>query len=347
MKRILILFLIATICSLSFAFGKKDKTDGTTSAGTATAGATGTLQIYSVVNDEETRALAELFTERTGIKVEYIRASTGELVNRVIAEKKSPQADVLLGGPSALHNTAASQGALASYASPVAKNFPSYTKDANGFWNGYCVLTLGIGVNTERYAQKFGNTNFPRTWDDLIDSRYNGEIVLTDPVASSTAYLFVQNQLQRLGEARGWEYLLKLTPLVGQFPSSGGAPPKLVGTGEYALCVAYVHALAKYKAEGFPVTIIAPPLSAGEVDAVSVIKNAPHEENARKFIDFLLGKEAQTLFSKLSYTIPVNAAATIAEGVVPIESVELLDYDAELAGKQRDEVLLRWQREVQ
>lgn len=335
MKKISFLFFLTIFSAMVFAVGNKEKSQDQT------------LLIYSVVNDEETRALADLFTEKTGIKVEYIRASTGELVNRVIAEKNSPQADILLGGPSSLHNTAALQGALAKYSSKVAKDFPSYTKDANGFWNGYCVLTLGIGVNNERFAQKFGNTNFPKTWEDLLNNSYKGEIVLTDPVASSTAYLFVQNQLQRLGEEAGWKYLLKLSQLVGQFPSSGGAPPKLVGSGEYAICVAYVHALAKYTAQGFPVTIIAPPQSAGEVDAVSVIKNAPHEENARKFVDFLLGTEAQTLFSKLSYTIPVNTSATIAEGAVSIDSVELIDYDAELAGKQRDEVLLRWQRQVQ
>ena len=58
------------------------------------------LNVYSILHDEETQALAELFTKKTGIKVNYLRATTGELVNRVIVEKDEPQADILLGGGS-------------------------------------------------------------------------------------------------------------------------------------------------------------------------------------------------------------------------------------------------------
>ncbi|AEE16731.1 ABC transporter substrate-binding protein [Treponema brennaborense] len=337
MKRIISVLLSCIFAAAVFAAGKGD-------AGKSRTG--GELFVYSVINDEETRLLTELFTERTGIRVTYLRAATGELVNRVIAERKSPQADVLLGGPSSLHIAAAEKGALSPYRSPVSASFPAYTKDPAGVWNGFCVLTLGIGINTDRFEKKFPGKKLPAVWDDLTDPDFKDEIVMTDPASSSTAYLFVQNQLQRLGYDAGWEYLLKLSPLVGQFPSSGGAPPKLVGTGEYAIGIAYVHALAKYKAQGFPVQIIAPPQSAGEVDAVSVIKNGPNEANARAFIDFLLSEEAQTLFASLSYTTPVNPAVASVPGAVSIDDVDLLPYDAELAGRQRDQVLDRWQKTV-
>ena len=57
---------------------------------------TDSLKIYSILHEEETVALTEFFTEKTKIPAVFLRASTGELVNRVIAEKDSPQADVLL-----------------------------------------------------------------------------------------------------------------------------------------------------------------------------------------------------------------------------------------------------------
>jgi len=53
---------------------------------------TDSLKIYSILHEEETVALTELFTEKTKIPAVFLRASTGELVNRVIAEKDSPQA---------------------------------------------------------------------------------------------------------------------------------------------------------------------------------------------------------------------------------------------------------------
>ncbi|MCQ2589435.1 MAG: ABC transporter substrate-binding protein [Treponema sp.] len=304
------------------------------------------LKVYSIIHEEETQALTDLFTQKTGIPVTFLRASTGELVNRVINEKDSPQADVLLGGASSYHIQASKEGALEVYKSPMAKNLPSYAVSPDGTWTGFCVLTLGIGINEDRYAQKFPGIPVPTSWDDLLNPSYKGEIVLTNPVASSTAYLFVQNQLQRLGWDDGWNYLLSLSPLVGQFPDSGSAPAKLIGTGEYALGISYIHAVAKYKAEGFNVSMIAPPKSVGDVDCISIMKNTDNLSAAQQFVDFMLSKEAQELMSSIDFTIPVNPEARGVEGSVPVSSLDLIDYDVSKASEQKDAVLKKWAEEV-
>ena len=304
------------------------------------------LSVYSIIHEEETLALTDLFTQKTGIPVKFLRASTGELVNRVIAEKDNPNADILLGGASSYHIQAAKEGALEAYKSPAAKNLPAYAVADDNTWTGFCVLTLGIGLNEERYAQKFPNIPLPKTWEDLLNPAYKGEIVLTNPVASSTAYLFVQGQLQRLGWDKGWDYLLQLAPLVGQFPNSGSAPAKLIGTGEYALGVSYIHAVTKYKAEGFKVAVIAPPQTVGDVDCISIMKNTKNLKAAQKFVDFMLSKEAQELMSSIDFTIPVNPDAKGVEGSVPVQSLDLINYDVQKASEQKDEVLKKWTAEV-
>ena len=304
------------------------------------------LKVYSIIHEEETLALTNLFTEKTGIPVNFLRATTGELVNRVITEKDNPQADVLLGGASSYHIKASKEGALESYKSPFAKDIPSYAVAQDNTWTGFCVLTLGIGINEERYAEKFPDIPAPKTWDDLLNPAYKGEIVLTNPVASSTAYLFVQNQLQRLGWDDGWNYLLTLAPLVGQFPDSGSAPAKLIGTGEYSLGVSYIHALAKYRAEGFKVKMIAPPKTVGDVDCISIMKNTKNLKAAQKFVDFMLSTEAQELMSSIDFTIPVNPNAKGAEGSIPVSTLELINYDVKKASEQKDEVLKKWTENV-
>lgn len=303
---------------------------------------TQTLRIYSIIHEEETLALTELFTQQTGIQVEFLRATTGELVNRVIAEKNDPQADILLGGASSYHIQLDGQGALASYKSPAAANIPEYAKSQDNTWTGFCVLTLGIGINADRYAAKFADIPVPQTWEDLLNPAFAGEIVLTNPVASSTAYLFVQGQLQRLGQEKGWEYLEALTPLVGQFPDSGSAPAKLIGTGEYTLGIAYIHSIAKYRAEGFNVEMVAPKQTVGDVDCISILKGAKNLEAAQKFVDFMLSKEAQELMSSIDFTIPVNSSAKGADGSVPVTELDLISYDTAKAAQEKDEVLKRW-----
>jgi len=325
-------FVSTAVVALAILFGGCSKNSGKTQE----------LKIYSIIHEEETLALTNLFTEKTGIPVTFLRASTGELVNRVIAEKNAPEADILLGGASSYHIQADKEGALERYVSPLVSKVPEYAKSTNGTWTGFCVLTLGIGVNEERYAKKFQGIPLPETWEDLLRPEYKGEIVVTNPVASSTAYLFVQDQLQRLGEEKGWEYLSNLIPLVGQFPDSGSAPAKLIGSGEYALGVSYIHALAKYRAEGFKVITVAPPQSVGDVDCISIMKNTKNLDAAKKFVDFMLSKEAQELMSSIDYTIPVNTDAKGIDGSVSVESLDLIDYDVQKASEEKDSVLAKW-----
>lgn len=304
------------------------------------------LHIYSIIHEEETAALTSLFTKKTGIPVSFLRATTGELVNRVITEKDDPLADILLGGASSYHIQADEAGALEPYLSPLAANVPEYALAKDNTWTGFCVLTLGIGINQKRFADKFPGVEYPATWEDLLNPAFKGEIVLTNPVASSTAYLFVQNQLQRLGWEKGWDYLLKLAPLVGQFPDSGSAPAKLIGTGEYAIGVSYIHAVAKYASDGFDLKLVAPPSSVGDVDCISIMKNTKNLESAKKFVDFMLSKEAQELMSSIDFTVPVNPEAKAAKGSIPISEIDLIDYNVKLASEQKSEVLAKWSKEV-
>lgn len=304
------------------------------------------LRIYSIIHEEETEALTQLFTEKTGIPVVYLRATTGNLVNRVLSEKDDPQADILLGGASSYHIQAAAENALETYISPMAEVVPSYAKSEDGKWTGFCVLSLGIAINPTRFAQKFPRMEYPKTWEDLVNPAFDGEIVITDPTASSTAYLFVQNQLQRLGWDKGWDYLLKLAPLVGNFPDSGNAPGMHVGKGEFALGVSFVHLLGKYACEGLDLVSVVPPQTVGDVDCISIMKNAKNLENAKKFVDFMLSPEAQTLMSSLDWTVPVNPHATAAKGSVPLSEIDLIKYDVQLAASQKDAVLEKWNKEV-
>lgn len=306
----------------------------------------GELCIYSIIHEEETKALTDLFTKKTGIPVLFLRASTGELVNRVIAEKDDPQADILLGGATNYHIQANKAGALEPYASPMAKNVPDFARSSDDTYTGFCVLSLGIGVNKGRFEKCFPGVEHPKTWDDLLNPVFKGEIVLTNPVASSTAYLFVQNQLQRLGTEKGWDYLLNLAPNVGQFPDSGSAPAKLLGTGEYAIGVSYLHAIAKYASDGFDLVAIAPPKSVGDVDCISIMKNTKHLKEAQAFVDFMLSKEAQELMSSIDFTVPVNPDAVGAKGSIPVSELDLIEYDIAKAAAEKEEVLSKWSKSV-
>ncbi len=298
--------------------------------------------IYAIINEQDAQALADLFEEQTGMKPTLLRGSTGEIIARVLAEQANPQADVVLGGPSTLHITLAQEGALEPHELPAGLSLPEGSFDSDGLWTGFHTTALGVGVNLNRYASRYGDRPMPETWEDLLDPVFAGEIVVTDPLASSTAYLFVQVQLQRLGWEAGWDYLSRLVPLVGQFPSSGSAPTQLVSQGEYTLGVSYIHALARNVEAGLPIAIIVPPDTGGEIGAVSVIGGGPNPDAAHAFVDFILGADAQQLFTDRSLTSPLNPDVVLPSGTVSAEDISLIDFDPDVAAEQREAVLEQW-----
>lgn len=298
--------------------------------------------IYAIINEQDALALTELFEEQTGLQPTVLRGSTGEIIARVIAEQANPQADIVLGGPSTLHITLKEEGVSEPHDLPAGTVLPEGSFDPEGYWTGWHTTALGLGINTQRFAARYGDRDLPATWEDLLDPAYAGEIVVTDPVASSTAYLFVQLQLQRLGGEAGWDYLEQLVPQVGQFPGSGSAPVQLVSSGEYTIGVSYIHPLTRNLTEGLPLAIVVPPGTGGDIGSISVVRDGPNNEAAHRFVDFMLSAEAQQLFTDRSLTSPLHPDVVLPEGAISAADIEMIDYDPDLAAGQRDEVLSRW-----
>lgn len=57
------------------------------------------LNAYSIMPEKYASKIFAEFTKDTGIKVNFLRFSSGEALARLTAEKKNPQVDVMLGGP--------------------------------------------------------------------------------------------------------------------------------------------------------------------------------------------------------------------------------------------------------
>ena len=74
------------------------------------------------------------------------------------------------------------------------------------------------------------------------------------------------------------------------------------------------------------------------------LKNSKNPEAARKFVDFILGKDAQELMTSIDFTVPVNSEAKVIDGATRIEDVDLIDYDREKAAAQKKEVLAAWSK---
>ncbi|MGH7408791.1 MAG: ABC transporter substrate-binding protein [Candidatus Methylomirabilales bacterium] len=320
-------------------------------AGSA-AGQEKVLNLYGSPDRDWVAAVAARFEKETGIKVNWIRASSNEMYARIEAEKANPKGDVWFGGTGDPHFDAAEKGLTEPYCSPRMPELRDFMRDPIGGCRvlGLYAGPLGWAVN-EDLLKKQGKP-IPRTWEDLAKPEYKGLIAVANPNTSGTAYTMLVSILQIFGEEKGWNYLARLHKNVAQYTKSGSAPGQLAGRGEVAIAIVFLHDAVLFAEEGFPVKPTSPADGTGyEVGGLSLIKKAPHPEIAKQFIDWALSPEIQLIGRQFrSFQLPSNSKAPLPEQItkhgVSFENVKVINYDFKWAGQHRNRVLKRWTEEI-
>ena len=320
-------------------------------AGSA-AGQEKVLNLYGSPDRDWVAAVAARFEKETGVKVNWIRASSNEMYARIEAEKANPKGDVWFGGTGDPHFDAAEKGLTEPYCSPRMPELRDFMRDPIGGCRvlGLYAGPLGWAVN-EELLKKQGKP-IPRTWEDLAKPEYKGLVAVANPNTSGTAYTMLVTILQIFGEEKGWNYLARLHKNVAQYTKSGSAPGQLAGRGEVAIAIVFLHDAVLFAEEGFPVKPTSPADGTGyEVGGLSLIKGAPHPEIAKRFIDWALSPDVQVIGRQFrSFQLPSNSKAPLPEQItkhgVSFENVKVINYDFKWAGQHRNRVLKRWSEEI-
>ncbi len=225
----------------------------------------------------------------------------------LVAEYKSdpnPGIDVLYGGGTEPFISLEKQGLLTACDPPAdilaqipaqLNGMPLY--DPNHEWFGAALSGFGILTN-ERARQAVGLPEV-HAWSDLTDPRLAGWIRASNPRASGSALAIYEIILQAYGWDKGWADLMEMSGNIRNFLSSSAASVVEVGTGDAAYGVAidqYGQAQVGYYGKenvtfSLPEgqTVITP-------DSIAILKNAPHLELARHFIEFVLSRDGQFLW---------------------------------------------------
>ncbi len=296
-----------------------------------------TLTVYTALPDTELPTYYSEFQKDTGIKIQSVRLSAGELLARVTAEKNNPQASVWFGGSLDNFVPAGKAGLLEAYQSPELKNIPKEFYDKAGFANPFYVGAIGFACNTDWFKKK--GLTYPTSWDDLLKPDFKGQISMAHPGTSGTSYTILATIVQLKGEAEAWKYFTALNQNVRQYTKSGATPPMDVGLGEAAIGITFSHDGLKPSFEGYPGALSFPKDGTGfEIGCIGLIKGAPEKElaNAKRFIDWILSKRGQELFeASHSFRLPVNRLAKPPKGAVDTDNLKVIAYDAVWAGENR------------
>jgi iron(III) transport system substrate-binding protein len=312
------------------------------------ARAAGTITLYLGPPEKTSTAIAQGFEKKTGVRTTHLRLSAGEAINRIRAERNSPQASILygIGLPSML--TLKADGLLEAYKSPEAAAIPARDKDPDGWWTGTDVDFIGIASN-KKFLQEKG-LKAPQSWNELTRPELKGQVCIGNPATSGTGYTFLTTVLQVMGEAKGWEYMQRFNANVSQYTRSGIGPTQLVGRGEVGVGILFAHDILGSIDQGFPIEMSLPQEGTGyDLFCVVMLKGAPEPEEAKRFVDWSLTPESQELLAATGYfDVPTNPKAKIHDLVKPYEKAKLISYDFNWAGSStvRQQLVEKFQKDI-
>ncbi|BFH17702.1 ABC transporter substrate-binding protein [Paenibacillus melissococcoides] len=307
----------------------------------------GTLTIYAGLYEDHAIKAIETFQKQTGIKVSYVRMANGEILSRIRAEREQPKASIWFGGPSDTFVQAKSEGLLSPYVSPNAAMIDPMYRDKDGYWTGIYVGSIAF-VSNKTWLQEVGG-EAPQSWNDLLSPAYRGMITMPDPRSSGTAYTTLATLVQLFGEDEAFRYLKRLHDQNVIYTTSGSVPGRTVGMGEVGTAVMFSHDALKFYKEGFRNIVISFPKEGTgyEIGAVGIIQGAPQEHEARLFVDWALSKQAQELGKQVgNYQLLTHRDAESPEEAFPLDRLNVISYDQDWAGRNRERLIARWTEEV-
>jgi len=319
---------------------------------TTTASAKGKLNLYCSAQEDWCQLMAREFEKFSGIKVNMTRRSSGETLALVRAETRNPKGDVWWGGTGDPHLQAAEENLSVAYVSPMRSQLlPWALKQAGsahdktiGIYSG----ALGYGYN-ETLLKK-ANLPVPACWKDLLKPVYKGHVQMANPNSSGTAYTTLATIIQLFGEKDGFEFMKKLHKNINQYTKSGSAPIKAAARGENTIGIVFMHDAVKQAVKGFPIKVVAPCEGTGfEIGSMTLIKGARHLDNAKKYYDWALRADVQSMSVKVkAYQVMSNKDAIASPKAPKLDSIKLIDYDFKKYGSatERKRLLKKWDNEV-
>lgn len=296
------------------------------------------LILYTSHKPEVYGPLVQEFEERTGIWVEVKNGGTIELMEMIAAEDGEPTCDVMFGGG------VESYEAYREYfdtwhfreSDRLLKDFCS----VDDRWTAFSQLPIVFIYHNKLV----GETDAPRTWEALLKDRWKGRIAFADPQNSGTSCTALLTMCQ----------VLELEPreLVKDFADvlDGGILPDSqlvideVTQGTKLIGVTLEESAMKAQKQGADISIVYPEDGISAVpDGAALLKDAPHIENARLFLDFIVSRDVQELLGDSLCRRSVRTDIGKKEG---FPEITVMDFDINWAGSHQKELLGWWKDQV-
>ncbi len=270
------------------------------------AAAGDSIIIYTSMKESLIGKLRDGFVKlNPDIALDYQSAGAGKLMAKIAAERESGKilADIIWTSEVPDFFKMRADGILAQYKTPLIDEIINpLGDDYDGHFTAARLGTLGICYNT-RYIK-----TAPAQWSDLTGEEYNGAFGIANPALSGTSYMSVALLSKRFG----WEFFEKLHDNKTRIGKGSGQVIDDTSSGDLVASLAVDYITNDKIDKGATIALVHPPEMLVIPSPVAIFKDTANMGAARKFVDYLLSKEAQTILAEEG-TLPVRKDVAVPE----------------------------------
>jgi iron(III) transport system substrate-binding protein len=273
------------------------------------------VNVYTHRHYDVDKVLFDAFTQKTGIKVNIVKASADELLVKLAQEGENSPADLLVTVDVSRLEKAKNQGLLQNISSTILqKNIPANLRDIAGSWYAQTIRGRVVVYSKERV-----NPEQLSTYEALTDEQWKGKILVR-----TSANMYNQSLMASIiannGEEAALAWAKGMVANMAREPKGNDRDQvKAIAAGEGDLAIVNTYYLGKMLSSDNPAEV-----AAGEsvgiffpnqddrgahvnISGAGVCKHAPNRANAVLLLEFLSSAEAQQKFAAANHEYPVNA----------------------------------------
>ena len=300
-----------------------------------------TVTIYVSTDRVFSEPVLREYERQSGVKVNPVydteeTKSTG-LANRLLAEKARPQADVFWSNEPVRTLVLKARDVLAPYKSPNAEGIPAALVDPEGYWTGFSARMRVIAYNTKLVKPE----EAPRSVFELADAKWRGQVAMADPRFGSTSF-HVAALYALAGDQKMDDFFRRLKENGVRVVDGNSVVRDLVARGEVKVGLTDTDDVNVALEDGQPIGMVLPDKDGLGVpvmpNMVSLIANAPHPDEARRLIDYLLSADVERqLAQSEAVQIPLHAGVSGPKNIPTIDTFKPMAVDyAKTAARVED-----------
>jgi iron(III) transport system substrate-binding protein len=268
--------------------------------------------------------VAKLFEQTyAGIQVEVHRSGSERILQRLMQESSAgiKNADVFNSSDVGHYVLLKKKGMLAKYTPRGADRFAESFRDPDGIAFGWRAFLIVMSYNSQLLAE----ADAPKTWKDLLESKWKGKLVTAHPGYSGA----VATYMLALVNLYGWDYFKRLAQNQLHLRQSVHDPAQVVAAGERIVGAnGAEYFLYSQRKKGNPIGIVYPQDGVPLVVSPSAITSAsPRPNAARLFTDFIFSKDVQQFLADSEGLYVPHPEVTYPSDKPKLADLKLLTVD--------------------